>query len=252
VSANCCGAAFPQSSHLRVHFGQLLAVKPRQSRPAAAGRAWFLTVRSLRAASANWRQRQSKAIQRHSSMRPDWGAGLAKIYRQHNSELCWSPAREPIRPRPVRYGHEQGNQRLVYLERFFQVLDCIGDSQAHREHAQYRGGVIQPQLGFDCPLVLAAVSQFLFGAQNTRDERAAALTLFQKSLKYGLPDWLTITCFDIGFADRFLALELKRALVDSGYEGADFVSAQKSHAMVLEAVLGAFPRYYSSVFEALV
>lgn len=113
-------------------------------------------------------------------------------------------------------------------------------------------GFLEGRLGFDCPLVLAAVSQFLFGAQNTLDKRAAALTLFQKSLKYGLPDWLSITCFDIGFADRFLALELKRALVDSGYQGTDFVSAQKSHAVVLEAALGAFPRYYSSVFEALV
>lgn len=110
---------------------------------------------------------------------------------------------------------------------------------------------IEGCLGFDCPLVLAAVTQFLFGAQSATDERAAALTLFQKSLKYGLPDRLSITCFDVGFADRFLALELRRELMSSGYEGASFTPAIRSHVTVLQAVLDAFPRYYSAVLEAV-
>jgi len=102
-------------------------------------------------------------------------------------------------------------------------------------------------LGFECSLVLAAVAQFLFGENGENDDNSAALTLFQKSLKYGLPDWLSISCYEFGFSDRVLAQHLCAAVRAEGFEGNFFAPALVSHRDRIEAVLADYPSYFESV-----
>ena len=106
-------------------------------------------------------------------------------------------------------------------------------------------------LGFDCSLVLGAIAQSLFDERGLGDEDAAALTLFQKSLKYGLPDWLSISCVERGFADRVVALGLRDRLIQAGYEGVYFGPAEKSHNDTIAAFLKAYPTYFEVVFESI-
>ena len=60
-------------------------------------------------------------------------------------------------------------------------------------------------------------------------------TLFQKSLKYGLPDWLSISCVGRVFADQVVALGLRDGLIQAGYEGVYFGLALKSHGDAIAA-----------------
>ncbi len=102
-------------------------------------------------------------------------------------------------------------------------------------------------LGFECSLILAAIAQFLFGVNGANDENSAALTLFQKSLKYGLPDWLSISCYENGFSDRVLSQRLCDAVRAEGYEGTFFVPALEAHRDEIEAMLADYPSYFESV-----
>lgn len=102
-------------------------------------------------------------------------------------------------------------------------------------------------LGFQCSLILAAVSQFLFGENAMQVEGAKALMLFQKALKYGLPDWLPISCLELGFADRVVAQQLCHAVREEGYAREFFAGALASHRDSVEETLRKFPSYFGSV-----
>lgn len=102
-------------------------------------------------------------------------------------------------------------------------------------------------LGFESSLILASVAQFLFGENNVHEGDMAALTLFQKSLKYGLPDWLSISCYEYGFADRVVAQRLCDAARDEGFSGKFFALGLNSHRERIEAALKHYPSYFESV-----
>jgi len=106
-------------------------------------------------------------------------------------------------------------------------------------------------LGFECSLVLAAVAQFLFGSNGVHEEPAAAMKLFQKALKYGLPDWPTISCYEHGFADRVVAQRLCEAVRGEGFAGKFFAPAIQSHRARIEATLDGYPSYFESVLAGL-
>ena len=113
-------------------------------------------------------------------------------------------------------------------------------------------GFCENKLGFECSLVLSAVAQFLFGESDINEESAAALTLFQKSLKYGLPDWLSISCYEHGFSDRVVAQRLCDVVRAEGFSGKFFEPALRSHRGQIEEALEDYPSYFESVLAGQV
>lgn len=105
-------------------------------------------------------------------------------------------------------------------------------------------------LGFDCALVLAAVAQFLFGENSINIEGATALNIFQKSLKYGLPDEQTISCYESGFADRAIAQHLCSVVRGDGYQGRFFSTAIAAHRERIQTALLNYPSYFETVLAA--
>lgn len=106
-------------------------------------------------------------------------------------------------------------------------------------------------LGFDCPLVVAAVGQFLFGATGLNDEEAGVLSEFQKSLAYGLPSKLAISTYESGLADRYIAQEVAIHIWLMGYEGFNFRGALPEYREVVASVLADYPSYFGSVLDSL-
>jgi hypothetical protein len=107
-------------------------------------------------------------------------------------------------------------------------------------------------LGFECSLILAAVAQFLFGENGIHEKNAEALTLFLKSLKYGLPDWQSISCYEYGFADRVIAQRLCDVARVEGFTNKFFAPAFESHRERIEAALKDYPSYFESVLAGRV
>ncbi len=106
-------------------------------------------------------------------------------------------------------------------------------------------------LGFDCPLIAAAVAQFLFGANGLASEEAGALNEFQKSLTYGLPSKLAVSVYESGLSDRHVAQEVAIKVRQSGYEGSYFRSALPNYRVTVADVLSSYPSYFGAVVDSL-
>lgn len=106
-------------------------------------------------------------------------------------------------------------------------------------------------LGFDCPLVVAAVGQFLFGATGLNGDETGALNEFQKSLAYGLPSKLTVSIYESGLADRQIAQDVAFDIWLAGYEGTDFRAALNEYREVVANALSAYPSYFRAVLDSL-
>lgn len=78
-------------------------------------------------------------------------------------------------------------------------------------------------LSFEMSLLVAAVALAL-----EEEDPPGSVATFQKCLKYGLPDELSITAYEAGIADRFLAQQVGRALLDAGFDGTQFSEAWSS------------------------
>jgi hypothetical protein len=105
-------------------------------------------------------------------------------------------------------------------------------------------------LGFECSLILAAVTQFLYGGSFVSAGNSDELGLFQKSLKYGLPDWLTVSCYEAGFADRVVAQRLCDDIRADGFVGTYFEAALVPHRDRVVATLADYPSYFMSVVDS--
>lgn len=112
-------------------------------------------------------------------------------------------------------------------------------------------GFLEGGLGFDCPLVIAAVGEFVANLPTADGECRDRLNAFQKCLTYGLPDALSISIYEVGFADRCIAQELAAALRAAGYEGTHVASALANHRDVFVAVLPLYPSYFEAVLDGL-
>lgn len=110
---------------------------------------------------------------------------------------------------------------------------------------------IENTLAYEATLVLAGVDQFLHGGANSLESDNTPLSLFHKRIKYGLPDWLSISCFECGLADRMLAIDIARELNSYGYQK-NFVQADlKEHREIVQEVVDNYPSYFSRVLDSL-
>lgn len=110
---------------------------------------------------------------------------------------------------------------------------------------------LESTIGYGCALVVAAVGQSLFQGSDIDDERAKPFQLFQKSLKYGLPDRLAISAFEQGFSDREVATKIRDGLQGVGYPFAYLGAALRESRAVIADVLKEFPSYFEEVLESL-
>jgi superfamily II DNA/RNA helicase len=133
---------------------------------------------------------------------------------------------------------------LISLAQSMNATKPWGDTKRRKVASIDVMNFVEGTLAFDCPLILAAIAQFLFGRTAATDESARPLARFQKCLKYGVPDRLSISAFEEGFADRVLAQAISTTLKDRGYEEEIFRSALPTHKQILNHLVAQFPSYY--------
>lgn len=151
-------------------------------------------------------------------------------------------------------------QEWMHGNAYRQLFDMAADAEASKPWGENdrrkvnEADVLQfleGCLGFDCPLVVAAVGQFLFGATGLNGEEAGALNEFQKSLAYGLPSKLTVSIYESGLADRQIAQDVALDIWLTGYEGTDFRAALTEYREVVANALSAYPSYFGLVLDSL-
>ena len=111
-------------------------------------------------------------------------------------------------------------------------------------------GFCEGSLGFDFPLGVAAISQFLFTPEQLQADVSSPIRLFQKALKYGVPHALAVSAYEFGIADRMLATGVSQRLAASGYQGYFFSGGLADFRHVIDNYLDEFPSYYGFVMES--
>lgn len=111
-------------------------------------------------------------------------------------------------------------------------------------------GFCETTLAYECSLIVSAVAQFSIAESENDGPGAEALALFQKGLKYGLPDQLSISCYESGFADRMIAQRLCDISRAKGFSGTQFAPALRAHQPAITAALKRYPSYFESVLAA--
>ncbi|MCE7978900.1 MAG: DEAD/DEAH box helicase [Nitrospira sp. NTP1] len=109
-------------------------------------------------------------------------------------------------------------------------------------------------LGFAGAHVLGAIAELfelLISENGSADEPLRMIQILQKRLKYGLPAGAPILLYEVGFADRPLALELAVAFpyISSRSEMRD---AMREGQTAVEAILARYPRYFTELFKQMV
>ena len=100
--------------------------------------------------------------------------------------------------------------------------------------------------GYETTLIISGVADIL--ERTPTEETASPALLFsslQKRLRYGLPDRVSILLFEVGFADRVLAMDIRQ------YIGGDEISRRALHALIRESkdVFSSHLRRYPSYFQ---
>jgi POLQ-like helicase len=142
-------------------------------------------------------------------------------------------------------------ERLINLIAERRATKPHGPNQRHKVAEDDVIKFCEAVLGFDCSLILAAAIQFYREGDNNNDDVASSLLTFQKALKYGLPDPLSIACFEYGFADRVVCQKLANALLNAGFEGANFRSAVTAHREFINETLMAYPSYFRELLSPI-
>jgi hypothetical protein len=142
-------------------------------------------------------------------------------------------------------------RELIAMARNAEASKPWGDADRRKLNEADVLQFLEGCLGFDCPLVAAAVGQFLFGATGLNEEEAGALNEFQKFLAYGLPSKLAVSTYESGIADRHIAQDVAIEIWLSGYEGFHFRAALPEYREVVAGVLATYPSYFGAVLDSL-
>jgi hypothetical protein len=137
------------------------------------------------------------------------------------------------------------------------ILDYVAEVKGTKPWGQRRQrlsesdviGFCEGGLGFDYPLGVAAISQFLFNPEQLQAEESEAFRLFQKALKYGLPSALAVSTYEFGISDRMMASEIAQDLSDAGYQADHFSGSLADHRQLIDQYLGGYPSYFSKLLE---
>lgn len=105
-------------------------------------------------------------------------------------------------------------------------------------------------LAFQCSLLLGAIAEFLF-ADEPIVGMDAAFKIFQKALKYGLPDTLSISIYEKGFSDRCVAIRVRDELIIRGYGDSYWGESAKIYYFDLLSVLDNYPSYFITVLDSI-
>lgn len=107
-------------------------------------------------------------------------------------------------------------------------------------------------LAYDGALLVSALCEFveMLDREGT-DDPINRLQIFQKRLKYGLPNETTIALYELGFSDRVIAQDLAASLNLTATQKRDLVKALKKDRDGARAVMEKYPSYFQERMNEL-
>lgn len=124
-----------------------------------------------------------------------------------------------------------------------------GENNRHKLSYEDILNFCEHTLGFDFPLGIAAITQFMSDIGEPDDISTESIMKLQKSVKYGIANELAISCYEFGVADRMLSQVISDVLDADGYEDAYFAEAMSMHGESVRNAMLNYPEYYNNVIS---
>jgi len=110
--------------------------------------------------------------------------------------------------------------------------------------------ICENAFAYDGTLVLGAIAEFikLIRPENTGD-LISKLQKLQKRLKYGLPSTSAITLYELGFADRVIAVDISLIFEGDSPNKYAIIRGIKEHEHNIRKILDKYPKYFQMILD---
>jgi len=125
--------------------------------------------------------------------------------------------------------------------------------RARKLTVDYISEICEKALSFESTLILSSIIEFLSFYDDEYDisRLKTNLNVFQKKLKYGLSSNNAILIYEMGFADKFISLELAN-LIEEENAGFSFINEiLKSNRINVQEILVRYPSYFMNIYNGL-
>lgn len=144
---------------------------------------------------------------------------------------------------------------LIHEQLNLSNTKVIAGSQTRNLQQENLIDICEGSFSYDTSLVLATVVEMIFLIENTSGEKvdflASNINSLQKRIKYGLPTEQAIAFYEIGFADRMIALDLSLKCSDFPVERKLLLSRIARSKDFIRKSLQIYPSYFTNVLDVL-
>jgi POLQ-like helicase len=144
---------------------------------------------------------------------------------------------------------------------FFELLKSLQDvdakfiskSRTQNPTIENIVDICENGLAYEGTLVLGAVIEIV-GLVPNRDNEDLIRRLqgLQKQLKYGLPSIPAITLYELGFADRVIAIELSQVILVVPRRKDEAIKVIRQYQQQIQNILTRYPSYFSNKLKYLI
>lgn len=143
-------------------------------------------------------------------------------------------------------------ESFANLFQFLESKDVRTRNRTQRRHLKVESvvDICENAFGYEAMLIVGAVAEIIQvvhaeGAQNV----VRNIQGLQKRLRYGLPTLQAIALYELGFADRVIALELSETLQVDFADRETVIAEIKLKEQNVKSILENYPSYFTHVLE---
>jgi len=116
--------------------------------------------------------------------------------------------------------------------------------------------ICESAFSYDVTLIISAIIEIINLEEDEDNENYLDLIYdlnnLQKMIKYGLPSILAVSFYELGFADRVIALELENNFEYFSESRLELISDIKENKKEVLEILNKYPSYYTMVLDTIV
>lgn len=129
----------------------------------------------------------------------------------------------------------------------------IAGTQLRKLNQEHIVDICQSTFAYGITLIIAAICEIIKLTEDDEfDELLDNLNLLQKMIKYGLPDPLAIAFYEIGFADRIIAIDLSMTFKYFSTKRSILTSQLIAAKSDVSTLLNKYPSYFENVLGIIV
>lgn len=110
--------------------------------------------------------------------------------------------------------------------------------------------------GYSCSMLLGTIASLLNLAEEYNPSNAETFLILQKRLKYGLPDTLSISIYELGLCDRALAIEVGEIINSRMLSNINrrilLLALRRNSDVILEIIQNRYPAYFEYKFKEII